>query len=290
MTPPPTMASAPTSNGPLTGSPRKTSAIATATSGAAPTVTEVRDAPVSWTARVNRICDAPGARRPARRKGQAPSSAGRKSAATSATTSAGRIVASAAAESPSRSASLIATVIAPKSAADATAQHGGHDEATRPANQSCKRRRGGGLRDHDPGHDHEATQVAHDAEPVAGDHEAEERSPHGLEGERERGTRCARPPLRPRLREEGECAREHARDEERSPHRRAVRDSDLPRCDRDDRQPGESREHLDERERDRVVDGREPLHEHDLERVDRRPREHEQVARRRATVDSARAP
>ena len=42
------------------GSSRKTSAIATAKSGAAPSATDVRDAPTSWIASVNRICEQPG--------------------------------------------------------------------------------------------------------------------------------------------------------------------------------------------------------------------------------------
>ena len=53
------------------GSSRKTRAIATANSGAVPTVTDVREAPASRTAKVNRICETPGASSPARRNGHA---------------------------------------------------------------------------------------------------------------------------------------------------------------------------------------------------------------------------
>jgi len=45
-------------------------------------------------------------------------------------------------------------------------------------------------------------------------------------------------------------------------------------------------EHLDERERDRVVARRVALHQHDLQGVDRGAGEHEQVARGRAGVDA----
>ncbi len=58
----------------------------------------------------------------------------------------------------------------------------------------------------------------------------------------------------------------------------------LARGERDDEQPGERAEHLDQRERDRVVARREALHQHDLERVDGRARQHEQVAGERAAV------
>ena len=48
-------------------------------------------------------------------------------------------------------------------------------------------------------------------------------------------------------------------------------------------------DHLDQRECDRVVDRREALHQHDLQRVDGGSREHEQVAGRRARVNATRA-
>ncbi len=120
---PPTIASAPTISGALTGSPRKTIAIATAASGAAPTVTEVRDAPVSWTARVNRICDAPGAIRPASRNGQAPWSGGTKRGCDQRDDERreDRGERRRAAPRRPRRPSRIATVIAPNSAAEATA-------------------------------------------------------------------------------------------------------------------------------------------------------------------------
>ena len=69
--PPVTMSAAPSRRPATSGSSRKTSAVATAKSGAVPTVTEVRDAPASRTANVKRICAMPGASRPARTKGQA---------------------------------------------------------------------------------------------------------------------------------------------------------------------------------------------------------------------------
>ena len=53
-----------------------------------------------------------------------------------------------------------------------------------------------------------------------------------------------------------------------------------PAADRDDEQARARREHLDERERDRVVERCEPLHQDDLQRVDGGSREHEQVAGR----------
>ena len=106
------------------GSCRKTSAIATATSGAPPTVTEVRDAPTSPTASVKRICERPGASRPASRKGHAPCRSKCNAAAIRDTPSAGRTVASVAplASASPRSAMRKATVIPPKSAAEASAK------------------------------------------------------------------------------------------------------------------------------------------------------------------------
>ena len=70
-TPPATIASAPATSGARTGSPRKAKAIASAKSGAAPTVTEVREAPTSRIERVKRICESPGASSPARKNFQA---------------------------------------------------------------------------------------------------------------------------------------------------------------------------------------------------------------------------
>ena len=111
-------------SGTRTGSPRKTSAMPTATSGPAPTVTEVRDAPASRTDRVNRICEQPGASRPASRNGHAPcrwwcgqrgderARDGRRDRASRAPRRR---------RSPPRRPKRIATVIAPKSAAEASA-------------------------------------------------------------------------------------------------------------------------------------------------------------------------
>ena len=56
---------------PRTGSSRNVKAIASAKSGAVPTVTDVREAPTSSIERVKRICDSPGASRPARKNFQA---------------------------------------------------------------------------------------------------------------------------------------------------------------------------------------------------------------------------
>ena len=61
-----------------------------------------------------------------------------------------------------------------------------------------------------------------------------------------------------------------------------------PATGRNDEQAGERSEHLDERERDRVVARGEPLHQDDLQRVDRGAREHEQVSAERARVHAAR--
>ena len=69
--PPVTIRAAPRISPATSGSSRKTSAVATAKSGAVPTVTDVRDAPASRTANVKRICAMPGASRPARTYGQA---------------------------------------------------------------------------------------------------------------------------------------------------------------------------------------------------------------------------
>ena len=65
-------------------------AIATATSGAAPTTTDVRDAPTLRIANVNRSCESPGASSPASRYGQASTTScgPATSAATTATASA----------------------------------------------------------------------------------------------------------------------------------------------------------------------------------------------------------
>ena len=80
-------------------------------------------------------------------------------------------------------------------------------------------------------------------------------------------------PLGPGLDEERERAREDAGHEQRAPDRPAVRQLELPGSDSDDEQTGERDEHLDERERERVVPWGVPLHQHDLQRVDapRRP-------------------
>ena len=61
---------------------------------------------------------------------------------------------------------------------------------------------------------------------------------------------------------------------------------EVPQGDRDDEEPRKGRRHLDERECERVVARSEPLHQHDLQRVQGRPREDEQVAGRRPGVDA----
>ena len=142
----------------------------------------------------------------------------------------------------------------------------------------------GGLREHDPGHDHGAAAPPERTEPVAGERVAEDRRPDGLEREDERRPRRARLALRPGLDEKPERAREDARHEQRAPDRPAVRHGGSR--DRREREPDERDHHLDEREGDRVVPGRVALHQHDLERVDGRRREHEQVAARRPAVDA----
>ena len=98
-----------------------------------------------------------------------------------------------------------------------------------------------------------------------------------------------RAPLRPGLREERERAREDAGDEQRAPHRPAVRHCELAgRRSRSTSRPAQAAEHLDEREGERVVARREPLHQDDLQRVDRGAGEHEQVASDGRRVHAAR--
>ena len=89
---------------------------------------------------------------------------------------------------------------------------------------------------------------------------------HRLQREDERRPRRARPLLRPRLHEEGERAREDARDEsapQTVPPRGA---STCPAATASSENP-ERGDHLRERERERVEARREPLHQDDLERV-----------------------
>ena len=101
----------------------KHQAIATATSGAAPTATEVREAPISRTASVKSACDPPGARSPVRRNGHAPCRSCRTREAATATASATTTVASVAppASGSPRIPSRNATVMPPKSAAEPSA-------------------------------------------------------------------------------------------------------------------------------------------------------------------------
>ena len=119
----------PTTSGTRSGSERKTSAIATATSGAAPTVTDVREAPTSRTRereedlRAAR-CEQPGEQERPRAVQVETCPRASIAVATSATRSAGTIVASAAPEASTSPASprRRATVIEPKSAAEARAR------------------------------------------------------------------------------------------------------------------------------------------------------------------------
>ena len=142
----------------------------------------------------------------------------------------------------------------------------------------------GGLGDDDAGHDHETAEPARHTKPVAGEGEAEEGGPHRFEREGERGLRGGRATLRPRLREKRERAREDAGHEQRPPDRPAVRDGELTGEHGDDEQSRERGQHLDEREGERVVSRRVALHQHDLQRVDRGARKHEQIPERRAAV------
>src|SRR5213593_2158537 len=66
------MRTAPITSGAVTGSPSTTNAIATAASGAAPTTTDVLDAPTRLIAAVKRSCEVPGASKPASAYGHAP--------------------------------------------------------------------------------------------------------------------------------------------------------------------------------------------------------------------------
>src|SRR5438874_3039806 len=75
---------------------------------------------------------------------------------------------------------------------------------------------GGRLGEDDPCHDRRAAAPAQRPEAVAGQREAEERGKDGFHRERERGAGRRRPPLRPRLHEEGKGACKDARDEERA--------------------------------------------------------------------------
>src|SRR5262249_7526058 len=80
----------------------------------------------------------------------------------------------------------------------------------RPPDEPGEQGSGGGPGGDAPGLDHAAPGPADRAEPVAGEREPEDRRPHRLQREHERGPGRARPPLRPRLHEEAERAREHA--------------------------------------------------------------------------------
>ena len=62
--PPATISTAPATSAASSGSPRKTTAIAIEKSGAVPITTDVRAAPASRTANVNRNCEMPGAEQP----------------------------------------------------------------------------------------------------------------------------------------------------------------------------------------------------------------------------------
>ena len=93
--------------------------------------------------------------------------------------------------------------------------------------------------------------------------------------------------------EERERAREHARDDQRAPDRPAVRHASCPRASATTSSPANAAEHLDQRERERVVARREALHQHDLERVDGRAgraRAGRRRASRRATPESSASP
>ena len=63
-----------------------------------------------------------------------------------------------------------------------------------------------------------------------------------------------------------------------------MRHRELTGRKRDREQADERREHLDKRERERVVARREALHQDDLQRVDGGAREHEQVAGERPAM------
>ena len=198
-----------------------TSAIATATSGAAPTTTEVREAPTSRTASVKRICEPPGASRPASRNGQAPWRSWRTSAAATATASATRTVASAAPPASARpgAPSRSATVIPPNSAAEREQ----HDSRQRPPHESHEHACRAGSARTMP-----AMITAQPSQPTA-----PSRSPASVKpknaaqtGSSENASAVCvarRAPLRPRLGEERERAREDAGHEQRAPDRPAVR-------------------------------------------------------------------
>ena len=249
-------------------------------------MTEVRDAPTSPTASVKRICDAPGASSPASRNGHAPARSRSSAAATSRDAERDdhrRERGAAAVAEPAQAHAQRDRHPAEEGGRGERQEYGGHAGAGRPTSRRS-RSDVRGLGDHDAGHDHEAAEPARHTEPVAGEGEAEEGGPHRLEREGERGLRGGRATLRPRLREERERAREDAGHEQRPPDRPAVRDGELTGEHGDDEQPRERGQHLDERERERVVPRRVALHQHDLQRVDRGAREHEQIPERRAAV------
>ena len=123
-----------------------------------------------------------------------------------------------------------------------------------------------------------AARPADRAEPVASQPEAEDAGEHRLHREDEGSARRGRAALRPRLDEEAERAREDARHEQGAPDRPAARHLDLAERDGHDREAAEGRQHLRLCEGDRVVAGRVPLHQRDLQRIGGRAGEHEQVA------------
>ena len=224
-----------------TGSSRKTSAIATAKSGAVATATDVRDAPASRIESVNRICEQPGAIRPARRNAHARC----RSCARHGRDERDGERRQQRRQRPRRRAAAAAQ-------ADPDRHRHRTEERRRGEREDDRRHAVRGRRTSRASTSAAAGSAstipamitaqpgpAERAEPVAREREAEDRRPHRLEREDERGAVRARPPLRPRLHEERERAREHAGHEQRAPHRPAVRH--LERRERRDRRARRTR-------------------------------------------------
>ena len=130
-----------------------------------------------------------------------------------------------------------------------------------------------------PRQDHGAARPADRAEAIAREREAEDAREDGLQREDERRARGARPLLSPRLHEVTESARKDARHDQRAPDRPTTRQLDLTRSDGNHCEADERSDHLRSRERERIEARRKPLHQHDLQRVQRRSGEDQQIAR-----------
>ena len=262
------------------GSSSTTRPSATVSSGAAPTTTDARAAPASRTASVKSSCETPGASAPAsaksaRSRGSALAGAERRRRERDREGGdrGGRGAeprVGAAQRAPSRT----------RDGHRAEERRGEQREQDRAHRRSRRRSvsAASGSATTMPAMISARPEPADRAEPVAREPEAEDRGPDRLERERERRARGRQTPLRPDLHEVAERAREDACDEQRAPDDPAARELEVAERERDRREGGERGDHLDERERNRVVHPRVALHQRDLERVGGRPAEHEQVA------------